>query len=71
MSTFIRTGVFLTAEQLRHVKDEFSLPVMCGPGWGPPDPWKLISKYAVEQGLPETDEQYGADLKTGELLRMG
>ena len=46
MSDYVRAGVFLTPEQLKTVKDEFSLPIIM------------------------TGRQYGADLRTGELLMV-
>lgn len=66
---FKRTGIFLTAEQLAAVKEEFRLPVMMI-GGSCPDPWKLINRYSMAQGMPETDRQRGADLKTGEILEF-
>lgn len=65
----IRTGVFLTEDEIETVKKVLSLPYIVVGGSPPPSVQETVHRLALGKGLPEIPGYYGADLATGEVVR--
>lgn len=64
-----KVGVTLTPEEIKSVKTALATPVIAPGGVWPESPQKMVHRMALAHGLPEIPGYYGADLKTGEILK--
>lgn len=67
-AAYFCTGVFATPDEVKLMKDEYSLPVMMFGGRAP-EPEKTVHRMALSHGLPEIRGFYGCDLRDGEFIR--
>lgn len=65
-----RLGKFATDEQINSLKQAASGPYLVMKGTPPVDLAVLAHRYALEAGLPEIEDYYGCDLRTGEFLSV-
>lgn len=66
--TVKRTGVFATKEEVKHINECFSTPIMLFGGKYLTNPYEWINKYALKHGLPQTKGYYGLDPANREFL---
>ncbi len=64
------TGIKLTTEQIEAVTKAQHTPLMKIGGQWPESPKERVHRFALANGLPEIPGYYGADLETGEIIKL-